>query len=85
MRISSLIAAVEDKTINAARTTKATVKDVARAVRIEYGARVVARAQQRIVKYNKIIVGMSDNEYAQHLLDVEAVENRAREILAAQK
>lgn len=85
MRISSLIAAVEDKTINAARATKATVKDVARAVRIEYGARVVARAEQRIAKYNKIIVGMSDNEYAQHLLDVEAVENRAREILAAQK
>lgn len=85
MRISSLIAAVEDKTINAARAAKTTISDATRAVRIEYGARVVARAQQRITKYNKIIVGMSDNEYAQHLLDVEAVENRAREILAAQK
>lgn len=85
MRISTLIARVEDKTINAARAAKATISDATRAVRIEYGARVVARAQQRIVKYNKIIVGMSDNEYAQHLLDVEAVENRAREILAAQK
>ncbi len=85
MRISTLIAAVEDKTINAARAAKATAKDVTRAVRIEYGARVVARAQQRIVKYNKIIVGMSDNEYAQHLLDIEAVEDRAREILANRK
>ena len=82
MRISTIIRVIEDTAVAAGTGIARRTKSAAHATSVEYQARMLARAQRRVVEQQKLWRGMSKEERAAAARDEAIIQARAAELIA---